>query len=186
MNDRPHPMAPPLQVEHWFNTPEPITLVALRGKVVVLEAFQMLCPGCVSQGLPQAMRVHSTFAQDEIAVISLHTVFEHHAAMTPMALQVFLHEYRVPFPVGVDQPDPHGHIPQTMRAYAMRGTPTRVLIDRLGRLRHQHFGHVSDMALGAQIAGLLNEPAPDAPDAASISGCSNEGCAINPSTQATR
>ena len=36
MNDNAHPMAPALQVERWFNTPAPITLDALRGKVVVL------------------------------------------------------------------------------------------------------------------------------------------------------
>ena len=184
MNDRLHPMAPPLQVERWFNTPEPLTLATLRGKVVVLEAFQTLCPGCVSHGLPQAMRVHSTFSHDQVAVIGLHTVFEHHAAMTPMALQVFLHEYRVPFPVGVDQPDPHGDIPQTMRAYAMRGTPSLILIDRLGRLRQQHFGQVGDMALGAQIAGLLNEPHPDAANAAPMPGCTGDGCVIDPRTPA--
>ena len=52
----PH-IAPALQVEQWFNSPLPITLESLRGKIVVMEAFQMLCPGCVSHGLPQAMRV---------------------------------------------------------------------------------------------------------------------------------
>ncbi len=156
-----HPLAPPLQVSEWFNTPSPITLEALRGKVIVLEAFQMLCPGCVSHGLPQAMRVLETFAKDQVAVIGLHTVFEHHEATTPLALQAFLHEYRIPFPVGVDQPNPEDRIPRTMRAYAMRGTPTLILIDRVGRLRHQHFGQVTDLVLGAQIAGLLGEADPD-------------------------
>src|SRR5690606_27202227 len=93
-----HPLAPPLQVERWFNTPEPLTLDALRGRVVVLEAFQMLCPGCVSHGLPQARRVYDTFPPEEVAVIGLHTVFEHHAAMTPVSLEAFLHEYRIEFP----------------------------------------------------------------------------------------
>src|SRR5690606_20270412 len=39
--------APELQVSRWFNTPAPLSLAALRGRVVVVEAFQMLCPGCV-------------------------------------------------------------------------------------------------------------------------------------------
>lgn len=82
--------APAWQVERWFNTPDDITLESLRGKVVVLEAFQMLCPGCVSHGLPQATRVHSTFSREQVAVIGLHTVFEHHQAMTPVALEAFL------------------------------------------------------------------------------------------------
>jgi hypothetical protein len=152
--DRP---APPWQVDRWFNTPHAITLDSLRGKVVVMEAFQMLCPGCVSHGLPQASRVYATFPRDQVAVIGLHTVFEHHAAMTPVALEAFLHEYRIAFPVGVDRPGTRGPLPQTMEAYAMRGTPTLVLIDAQGRLRHQHFGQVGDLVLGAQIAALVHE-----------------------------
>lgn len=36
---------PDLQVAKWINNDGPVTLLGLRGKVVVLEAFQMLCPG---------------------------------------------------------------------------------------------------------------------------------------------
>ncbi len=59
---------PPLQVEQWFNTPRPIALQELRGRVVALQAFQMLCPGCVSHGLPQAARMHELFPADQLAV----------------------------------------------------------------------------------------------------------------------
>lgn len=155
MNETLQP-APPWQVSQWFNVPAGVTLESLRGRVVVLEAFQMLCPGCVSHGLPQAQRVRATFPEDRVAVIGLHTVFEHHAAMTPTALEAFLHEYRIGFPVGVDTPG-EGPIPRTMQAYAMQGTPTLVLIDADGMLRGQHFGQVSDLALGARIATLLSE-----------------------------
>lgn len=141
----------------WFNTPEPLTLRLLRGKVVVVEAFQMLCPGCVNHGLPQATRVRETFHESDVAVLGLHTVFEHHAAMTPVALAAFLHEYRITFPVGIDAPGEDGGIPRTMAAYRMQGTPTLLLIDRLGRLRAQHFGAVSDMRIGAQIMVLVAE-----------------------------
>src|SRR5690606_11233119 len=126
--------APEWRVSQWFNTPVPLDLAALRGKVVVLEAFQMLCPGCVSHALPQLQRVRAAFPQDRVAVIGLHTVFEHHEAMTPVALQAFLHEYRITFPGGVDQPATQGPGPETMRAYAMRGTPSLLLFDAAGRL----------------------------------------------------
>lgn len=46
-------------------------------------------------------------------------------------------------------------IPRTMQAYGMQGTPTLVLVDADGNLRGQHFGQVSDLALGARIATLL-------------------------------
>ncbi len=54
------PMAPDMQVSQWFNTPKPISLTDHIGKVVSLEAFQMLCPGCVSHGLPQAQQIHNS------------------------------------------------------------------------------------------------------------------------------
>ena len=157
MTTSPQP-APPWQVDSWFNTPGPLELSALRGRVVVLEAFQMLCPGCVSHGLPQAARVHAAFPPEQVAVVGLHTVFEHHEAMTPVALLAFLHEYRIAFPVGVDRPGVDGDpLPQTMRAYALRGTPSLVLIDAAGNLREHHFGVVEDMALGARVASLVCE-----------------------------
>jgi hypothetical protein len=49
--------APELQVSHWLNADSPITLARLRGRVVVVHAFQMLCPSCVSHGLPQATKI---------------------------------------------------------------------------------------------------------------------------------
>lgn len=147
--------APQWDVSQWLNTAKPLSLGALRGKVIVLEAFQMLCPGCVAHGLPQAIRVHQTFDSSRVAVIGLHTVFEHHQVMTKDALEVFLHEYRIPFPVGIDTPGEPNGLPLTMAKYAMQGTPTLVLIDSLGRLRLQHLGTITDLQLGAEISRLL-------------------------------
>lgn len=150
--------APQWRTVRWFNADQACTLADFRGRVVVLHAFQMLCPGCVAQGLPQAQRVAETFKDEPVAVVGLHTVFEHHAVMGPQALEAFLHEYRIRFPVGVDEPAPDGHpIPMTMRAYRMRGTPTTILIDGLGRLRRHTFGTETDLVLGAAIGALVAE-----------------------------
>lgn len=74
------------------------------------------------------------------------------------SLEAFLYECRVRFPVGVDAPDPDGgDIPQTMRAYAMRGTPTTLLIDAQGRRRAQRFGVHDDLLLGAELRTLILE-----------------------------
>ena len=147
---------PELTISQWFNTDDPPSLGALRGQVVVIEAFQMLCPGCVSQGIPQAQRVQRSFGTD-VTVLGLHSVFEHHEAMTPVALEAFLHEYRITFPVGVDEPGPDNGIPLTMQSYQLRGTPSLLLVDRLGRLRLNAFGHIEDLDLGAVIARLIDE-----------------------------
>ena len=145
--------APPILATRWLNTTDAMTLEALHGKVVVIEAFQMLCEGCVSHSLPQARRVFETFGRDDVAVIGLHCVFENHASQTTEALERFLREHRIQFPVAVDTPD--GKLPKTMHSYGMQGTPTTVLIDRAGRRRAQHFGPVDDLRLGAEIGTLL-------------------------------
>ncbi|GAB3246555.1 thioredoxin domain-containing protein [Chitinimonas naiadis] len=148
--------APELITDEWFNS-EPLTLEQLRGKVVVLHAFQMLCPGCVQTGIPQAAQVHQLYDRNEVAVIGLHSVFEHHHVMTPEALKVFMHEYRIRFPVAVDRPGVRGNIPQTMSAYEFQGTPSLALIDKRGQLRWTKFGHAPDLALGSAIGQLLSE-----------------------------
>lgn len=157
--------APELSVSQWFNTDTPVLLKNLRGRVVVIEAFQMLCPGCVSHGLPQAQRIQAFFPAATVQVLGLHTVFEHHAAMQPVSLEAFIHEYRLTFPVGVDAAGA-GALPKTMETYRLQGTPSLLLIDRNGHLRASHFGQVSDLQVGAEIAMLLSEPG----------SCTDTGC----------
>lgn len=179
--------APRWSVERWFNTTADLELDAFRGRVVALHAFQMLCPGCVTHGVPQAQRIAASFDPADVAVVGLHTVFEHHAAMGPASLQVFLHEYGVRFPVGVDRPSTQGPIPQTMKSYAMYGTPSLILIDREGRVRFHTFGRPEDMQIGAAVASLVSESVQ--PTRVAVSGeprglvespvCSTGSCAVD-------
>lgn len=157
MTDTARPLAPPLMVERWFNTDRPITLASLRGRIVVLHAFQMLCPGCVANAIPQARRLNEIAVSiDGLVVLGIHTVFEHHAAMTPVSLEAFLHEYKVTFPVAVDRASTDGPIPQTMAAYGFRGTPSTVIVDRDGRIARHSFGSEDDLALGLILGNLLS------------------------------
>jgi peroxiredoxin len=152
--------APEWIVSEWLNSEADITLASLRGRVVVAGAFQMLCPGCVSDLIPQLRKAHALFKGAEVSIVGLHTVFEHHAAMEPVSLKAFLHENRITFPVGVDKPGlPAQAIPQTMQLYGMQGTPTMLLFDRKGHLRRMGFGHMDDLQLGAEIIALLGERA---------------------------
>jgi len=184
--------APALITAEWLNTPRPLGIDDFRGRVLVIEAFQMLCPGCVAHGIPQAVRIAETFDSANLAVVGLHTVFEHHDVQgSRAALEAFVHEYRLPFPVAIDAPALDGGTPLTMRAYAMRGTPTLVVVDRLGRRRLQHFGQIDDLRLGAFLGALTAEPAGEArdvPDATASEAvaaaghddlhCDANGCAV--------
>jgi len=150
--------APELLVQTWFNTDRPLLLSGLRGRVVVLAAFQVLCPNSIGSGIPQAQRIYETFEPKDVAVIGLHTTFEHHDAFNPAVLKAFIHEYRLKFPIALDQPSPTSPIPHTMERYKMRGTPSLVLIDRHGLVRKHSFGAVDDLRIGAEIGALTQEP----------------------------
>jgi thiol-disulfide isomerase/thioredoxin len=179
-------MAPELQTSGWLNTPEPLTLASLRGKVVVLHTFQIFCPGCVQMGIPQAQRISQEFDPSRVAVIGMHTVFEHHEVMGRDALEVFVYEYRLRFPIGIDKYDgPAQGVPLTMRAYQMQGTPSLVLIDKGGRIRFHKFGHVSDLTVGLSIGALLSEEMDETRDETPAAGagtenpaCDENGCSI--------
>lgn len=153
------PRAPEWEVAGWFGPAA--SLESLAGQVIVLHAFQMLCPGCVLHGLPQAASIHRVFDATDVAVVGLHSVFEHHEAMTPTSLAAFLYEFRIPFPVAVDAHAEGDRLPITMRRYELRGTPSLVLIDRRGRIRAKVFGRPDDLTVGAAIATLIAEPAAD-------------------------
>jgi hypothetical protein len=149
--------APELLVHSWFNTDRPLLLANLRGRVVVLSAFQVLCPNSIANAIPQAQRIYETFAPSDVAVIGLHATFEHHDAFSSAVLKAFVHEYRLRFPIAIDQPSPSSPIPHTMERYKMRGTPSLVLIDRHGYVRKHAFGPVDDLRLGAEIGALTQE-----------------------------
>src|SRR6201995_2973230 len=148
-------LAPEIAVSRWFNTGEPLTLSGLRGRPGLLHAFQMLCPGCVAHRTPQTQRAFDLFKHSDLQVIGLHSVFEHHAAMTPVSLEAFIPEYRLTFPIGVDEAADGTPMPVTMSRYGMQGTPTSILIGRDGNIIHHGFGQQSEMGRGAVIAAGL-------------------------------
>lgn len=147
-----------IEVLKWINVGGDFQIP--EGKVVAVHAFQMLCPGCVLHGVPQSQRLHSLFSPERVAVLGLHTVFEHHEAMREPSLRAFLHEFRVGFPVGIDAPS-ESNLPKTMQKFHLQGTPSWLLFDRDGNLKLQVFGQIEDLILGAEIARLALDKMPE-------------------------
>lgn len=174
-------LAPELIVSDWINTTDSLSLEKLKGQLIVIYAFQMLCPGCVSHSIPQAKKVHEYYADSPVKIIGLHSVFEHHEAMKKYALEVFNHEYKLGFPVAINQESKDGLIPQTMQRYKLRGTPSLIIIDEQGQLRLNHFGHLDDLVVGNMIGLLLAKEeiaTNDKEEVLSASRCNDEGCSI--------
>jgi hypothetical protein len=100
--------------------------------------------------------------------------------MTPVSLNAFLQEFQVTFPVAVDAAG-EGHMPQTMEAYQLRGTPSLLIIDQKGELQAHYLGQVSELQIGAEIATIIAcDRSALGADASSetASGCESGQCTV--------
>ncbi|MDW3667630.1 MAG: redoxin domain-containing protein, partial [Nitrososphaeraceae archaeon] len=117
--------APDLKVSEWVQG-GPISLKDYLGKVVVVEVFQVNCPGCFVYGIPEAIDTYNKYKNNKVAVLGLATAFEDFDKNTIENLKLLLNEkkvigetlttltyqskllnegkisYSIPFPVGMD------------------------------------------------------------------------------------
>lgn len=135
--------APAWDVTEWINS-DTLSLEKLKGRVVIVEFFQLWCPGCNRFSIPLIKKWEQDFAKeiddDNLTVVSIHTVFEGHGYQNPKRLRRFLKEKQIHHPVGVDRQLPGARLPETMRRYRTRGTPEIAFIDKQGIIRLQQFG----------------------------------------------
>ena len=135
--------APAWDIAEWIND-NPGRVVSNRGKVIVIDFFQLWCPGCNTFTGPLMQQWQDRFS-DEIAsgdllLVKIHTVFEGHDYQTVQRLKSYLEENGITMPVGVDRHYGDDHLPETKKRYQTRGTPEVVMIDRKGMIRFQRFG----------------------------------------------
>ena len=81
--------APSLQVSEWVQG-GPITLGDLLNKIVVVEVFQVNCPGCFIYGLPEAIEIHNRYSTQGVVVLGLATAFEDYDKNTTENLKLLI------------------------------------------------------------------------------------------------
>ncbi len=82
-------MAPDLIIEEWAQgTPSNISQEA--GNVILVEVFQVNCPGCFIGGLPEAIEVHEAFKNSALKVWGLATAFEDYDKNSLVNLKLLL------------------------------------------------------------------------------------------------
>ncbi len=157
--------APALDIDEWING-DPVTLKDLRGKVVVVDFFQLWCPGCIGFSIPLLKYWEDLYADElksgDLVVLSIHTVFEGHEHQSPERLRKFLKKKKIHHLVGIDRHGPNSHVPETMQRYGTRGTPEMAIIDRSGKIRFQRFGGFNQEEAEHLIDALLKETPPPA------------------------
>ncbi len=67
--------APLLSVNSWVQG-EPTNFDQLTDKVVLVEVFQVNCPGCFLYSLPRAIKLHTKYSAQGLFVLGIATAFE--------------------------------------------------------------------------------------------------------------
>ncbi len=75
-----------ITVDTWVQG-GPLTLSDLTGSVVLIEVFQVNCPGCFIYSLPRAIDLHERYHPQGLVVIGLATAFEDYDKNTLENLQ---------------------------------------------------------------------------------------------------
>jgi peroxiredoxin len=118
--------APDVKISNWIQG-LPTNIDKLLGNIVVIEVFQVNCPGCFLYGLPQAISIYNKFKDKEVKVFGIATAFEDYDKNNLENLKLLLSEgkvvgetynalkqhgrlieddklyYKIPFPVAMDK-----------------------------------------------------------------------------------
>lgn len=117
--------APNLKISKWVQGLA-TNINKLKDSVVLVEVFQVNCPGCFLYGIPEAIDIYKKYRNDSVRVIGLATAFEDYDKNTVENLELLLttgevigetHNllgqygqlkenkflpYKIPFPVAMD------------------------------------------------------------------------------------
>jgi hypothetical protein len=117
--------APNLHVSSWVQG-KPTNIDKERGNVVLIEVFQVNCPGCFLYGIPEAIDLHSKYKEKGLTILGMATAFEDFDKNNLENLQKLVSSgqvvgetfralsqygqlkdgdklpYKIPFPIGMD------------------------------------------------------------------------------------
>jgi thiol-disulfide isomerase/thioredoxin len=142
--------APELTNRVWINSPEPIRLADLRGKVVLLEMWTFACVNC-RHTIPQLNAWYETYASQGLVIIGNHyPEFPYEADLTNLSKAVI--ELGIKYPVAQDNEG------VTWRAYKNNYWPEMYLLDKNGHIRYIHIGEGGYDITESAIQDLLSEP----------------------------
>jgi DNA-binding beta-propeller fold protein YncE len=132
----------------WLNTDKPLSLAALKGKVVLLDFWTYGCVNCMHV-IPDLKRLEGKYA-DNLVVIGVHSAKFDNEKETDNIRRIVL-RYEIEHPV-VNDADFN-----IWNAYAVRAWPTQVLIDPAGYVAGVASGEGNYEVIDKAIAQLVKE-----------------------------
>jgi thiol-disulfide isomerase/thioredoxin len=139
------------ETEDWFNTPgdKPLTLAALRGRVVLVDFWTYTCINCI-RTLPYLKAWNAAYAKDGLTIVGVETpefAFEKDASNVSDAIGQF----------GLRYPVVQDNNMGTWNAYGNEYWPADYLIDAKGKVRYATFGEGNYDKTETAIRALLAE-----------------------------
>ncbi|HYP53284.1 MAG TPA: thioredoxin-like domain-containing protein, partial [Pyrinomonadaceae bacterium] len=151
MSDRqtPRVRAPELSGDRgWLNTGKPLSLAALRGKVVLLDFWTYGCINCIHI-IPDLKRLEEKY-QRQLVVIGVHSAKFDNEKETENIRRIILR-------YGIEHPVVNDADFKIWRSYAVRAWPTQILIDPAGYVVEQVAGEGYADFLDRRIEELVTK-----------------------------
>ena len=135
-------------IEHWINS-VPLSIAALRGKVIVVNFWTFDCENC-QHTLSHLVQWYEDYKDRGLVIIGIHTPeFPHERGRAETEAAV--HEHGIRYPVAQDNKS------ATWKAYGNRYWPAFYFIDAHGVIRYERFGEGGYDESEAVIRELLAE-----------------------------
>jgi thiol-disulfide isomerase/thioredoxin len=132
----------------WLNTDKPLSLAALKGKVVLLDFWTYGCINCIHI-IPDLKKLEAKYA-NQLVVIGVHSAKFQNEKETENIRRIIL-RYEIEHPVYNDSEF------AVWSSYGVRAWPTRVLIDPAGYVVGAVSGEGNYEAIDQAITKLVEE-----------------------------
>lgn len=136
-------------IDKWLNTNKPLTIAALKGKVILVDFWTYTCINCI-RTLPHIATWYDKYKNDGFVVVGVHTPefqFEHDTGNVLNAIKT----YGIHYPVAQDNEY------ATWNNYNNQYWPAEYLIDANGNIRRTDFGEGGYDQMELAIQTLLKE-----------------------------
>jgi cytochrome c biogenesis protein CcdA/thiol-disulfide isomerase/thioredoxin len=135
-------------ISNWFNR-RPLTIAALRGKVVLIDFWTYSCINCL-RTLPHVEAWDRMYRKDGLVIVGVHTP-EFAFEAEPSNVRAAIRRLGIHYPVALDPK--YG----TWTSWGNEYWPAKYLIDRRGHVRYAHFGEGKYDTTERNIRVLLGE-----------------------------
>jgi len=136
----------PVGISHWLNS-KPISLDALRGKVVAIDFYASGCSNCRA-AVPHVVQLYEKYKGRGFVVIGVHTPEGDYERNLDF-VRATAKQLGITYPVAVDDSQ------ATWTAYQNQWWPNFLLFDRSGKLVYEHAGEGAYDEIDATVKGLL-------------------------------